>query len=176
MKANDVDNIKFSSKDVDLSFLLIRNQLKLASYVLGGYNPSLTRLTNSNLLLMVRAAESLHQTITHNIFSVIRWNLEQDYVIDKIPIDDLDTSDPRESLLNNYSSKTYYRASLSCLFEKDHPYKILSINYHNPISDSNASLSVDKGQNKYVSNVVITTGMEKHGDKFIIVNGNLDLC
>lgn len=115
MKVYEVDNIIFSPKDVDLNFSPIRNQLKLDSFVLGVFNPGLTRLPNNNLLLMVRVAESLRQPVTNNIFSAIRWTREQGYVIDAIPIADLDTSDPRKYLFKNYSNKTYCLTSFSWL-------------------------------------------------------------
>lgn len=115
MKANEVDKIIFSPKDVDLSFSPIRNKLKLDSYVLGAFNPGLTRLPNKNLLLMVRVAESLCKPVKNNIFSAIRWTLNEGYMIDEIPIDDLDISDPRKYKLKNYSNKTYCLTSFSWL-------------------------------------------------------------
>ncbi len=113
MKTNEVDKIIFSPQDVDLSFSPIRNQLKLDTYVLGAFNPGLTRLPNNNLLLMVRVAESLQEPILGNKFRAIRWTLKQGYVIDEIPIDMLDTSDPRKYILKNYPNKTYCLTSFS---------------------------------------------------------------
>ena len=362
MKANEVDKIIFSPQDVDLSFSPIRKQLKLDSYVLGAFNPGLTRLPNNNLLLMIRVAESFCEPILKNNFRTIRWTLEHGYVIDEMPIDELDTSDPRKYILKNYPNKTYCLTSFSwllpvelnedgtqivkihyekiiesekeyqeygiedaritkiddtyymtacavsssrhstilysskdglnynllgvildhqnkdmvifprminglyysltrptgdhyfntnihdknipgpsinmaqspdllhwkpvddfniklkhnslmsakngggappieteegwlilfhgveqkgvvgiyrtfaCLLDKNHPYKILSINYDKPILESNPSLTEDLENNKYVRDVVFTTGIENHEDKFIIASGELDLC
>lgn len=362
MKANDVDKIVFSPQDVDLSFSPIRNKLKLDTFILGAFNPGLTRLPNNNLLIMVRIAESLSKPIKGDKFSAIRWSLEQGYVIDEISLSELDTSDPRKYVFKNYSNKTYCLTSFSwllpvelnedgtqivkihydkiiepekeyqefgvedaritkidnayymtacavsssrhstilylskdglnynllgvildhqnkdmvifpkminglyysltrptgdhyfqtnyisenmtgpsikmaqspdllhwkpvedfniklkrntllsnkngggatpietedgwlilfhgveqngvigiyrtfsCLLEKNHPYKILSINYEDPVLESKSSLTEDFENIKYISDVVFTTGVENHNDKYIIASGEIDLC
>ncbi len=66
--------------------------------------------------------------------------------------------------------------TFSCLLDKDHPYKILSIDYDKSILESNSSLTEDLENIKYISDVVFTTGIENHNDKFIIASGELDLC
>jgi hypothetical protein len=49
----------FTPGDVDLSGSPIAGRLDVETYVLGTFNPGLTRLANGNLLMVVRIAEAL---------------------------------------------------------------------------------------------------------------------
>ncbi len=53
------DKLIFAPGDVDLVFSPMRSSLGAETYVLGAFNPALTRLPNGNLLIMVRIAEAL---------------------------------------------------------------------------------------------------------------------
>ena len=67
------DRIVFAPGDVDLSRSPLRGSIDRETFVLGAFNPGLTRLPNGNLLMMVRVAEALTKPIDGlNIYS-IRW-------------------------------------------------------------------------------------------------------
>ena len=62
----DIDKIVFRPEDVDLSFSPLRKGINVETYVLGAFNPGMTRLPNGNLLIMVRVAEALKEPIVQN--------------------------------------------------------------------------------------------------------------
>ena len=66
------DKIIFTPGDVDLSKSPLRKGIHDETYVLGAFNPGLTRLPNGNLLMMVRVAEALKKNIVDNKLQVIR--------------------------------------------------------------------------------------------------------
>ncbi len=53
------DYLIFTPDDVDLARSPLRRSIDEPTFVLGAFNPGLTRLPNGNLLLMVRVAEAL---------------------------------------------------------------------------------------------------------------------
>ena len=53
----------------------LAGQLDAETYVLGAFNPGLTRLANGNLLMMVRVAEALRQPIVDGHVHAIRWTM-----------------------------------------------------------------------------------------------------
>jgi beta-1,2-mannobiose phosphorylase / 1,2-beta-oligomannan phosphorylase len=111
----NVDKIIFSPKDVDLRYSPIRNQLNKETYVLGAFNPGMTRLHNGNLLIMIRIAEALVNPTTNNKYCAIRWSKNKGYILDEISLSDIDTSDPRKYIINQYTNKTYCLTSFSWL-------------------------------------------------------------
>jgi hypothetical protein len=54
-----VDTLILVPDDIDLTRSPLAGQLAEETYVLGAFNPGLTRLPNGNLLMMVRVAEAL---------------------------------------------------------------------------------------------------------------------
>lgn len=114
MKTN-ADNIIFTPNDVDLAYSPIRTQLKQETYVLGAFNPGMTRLPNGNLLLMIRIAESLKAPVKDGKYSVIRWSKKHGYILDDIPLEYLDRSEPRKYAYKGNISKTYCLTSSSWL-------------------------------------------------------------
>ena len=60
-----VDHLIFGPDDVDLSRSPLAGQFGAETYVLGAFNPGLTRLPSGNLLMMVRVAEALRKPIAH---------------------------------------------------------------------------------------------------------------
>ena len=66
--------------------------------------------------------------------------------------------------------------TFTCLLEKNHPNIILSMNYDEPVLESNPLLTEKFEKYKYVNDVVFTTGIVNHNDIFIIASGELDLC
>ncbi|RZM32026.1 MAG: glycosidase, partial [Sphingomonas sp.] len=57
------DQLVFTPADIDLSRSPLTGKVGAETYVLGAFNPGMTRLANGNLLLMVRVAEALKKPI-----------------------------------------------------------------------------------------------------------------
>ena len=92
------DILIFRPGDVDLSFSPLRKDIDAATYVLGAFNPGLTRLPNGNLLIMVRVAEALKEPVFDGMIHSIRWS-EDGYKLDAYPFDEVDADDPRKFLI-----------------------------------------------------------------------------
>src|SRR3546814_4530947 len=69
--------------------------LPIYTYVLGAFNPGMTRLASGNLLLMVRIAEALREPIRDGHIHAIRW-FDGGYTLDAWPLEQVDTADPRK--------------------------------------------------------------------------------
>ncbi len=88
------DRIVFAPDDVDLSRSPLRRGIAEPTFVLGAFNPALTRLPGGNLLLLVRIAEALTNPIRDGRVRSIRWTRDG-YVLDSFDAAAADTSDPR---------------------------------------------------------------------------------
>lgn len=108
-----MDRIIFRPADVDLSRSPLRAHITEETYILGAFNPGLTRLPNGNLLLMVRVAEALKNPVREDHVAAIRWSAGR-YVIDRHPRSGVNTKDPRELLIAG-PHKTLVLTSLSWL-------------------------------------------------------------
>ncbi len=108
------DQLIFSPADVDLSFSPLRNGLKEETYILGAFNPGLCRLPNGNLLMMVRVAEALSNSVVEDEVHCIRWN-GKNYVTDAWPLSEVTMNDPRKFSINYYGFPVYALTSLSWL-------------------------------------------------------------
>ncbi|TKD51681.1 glycoside hydrolase family 130 protein [Sphingomonas baiyangensis] len=84
------DYLIFTPDEVDLARSPLRGRCEAETYVLGAFNPGMTRLASGNLLLMVRVAEALVDPQARSL----RWDAER-YVVDAWPAARVDTSDPR---------------------------------------------------------------------------------
>lgn len=89
-----VDRLVFTPRDVDLSRSPLAGKVDAETYVLGAFNPGLTRLPNGNLLLMVRVAEALRQPVRDGHIHALRWH-EGSYLRDAWALGQVDTADPR---------------------------------------------------------------------------------
>ena len=96
------DRIILSPNDIDLSFSPLKEQSDAETYVLGAFNPGMTRLSDGNLLLMVRIAEALKKPENDGIISSIRWDIKRGYVLDHYKLDQVDTSDPRKFIIKEF--------------------------------------------------------------------------
>ncbi len=67
------DRLVFGPRDVDLSRSPLAGKLGVETYILGAFNPGMTRLPNGNLLMMVRVAEALRTPISNGHIHAIRW-------------------------------------------------------------------------------------------------------
>ena len=108
------DFIVFSPGDVDLARSPLRRSISEETYVLGAFNPGLTRLPNGNLLLMVRVAEALRRPVREDHVASIRW-ANGAYVIDRYPRASVNDKDPRQLQLSQHHYKTLILTSLSWL-------------------------------------------------------------
>ncbi|WP_242121793.1 glycosidase [Sphingomonas lacusdianchii] len=109
-----VDKLVLTPDDIDLSRSPLAGQLGVETYVLGAFNPALTRLANGNLLMMVRIAEALRKPKFDGHIHNIRW-CDGRYVLDAWPLDAVDTADPRKFLLNGGRWRVMALTSLSWL-------------------------------------------------------------
>lgn len=111
-----IDRLVAVPDDIDLARSPIAGHLPVETYVLGAFNPGLTRLANGNLLLMVRVAEALRTPIFGGHVHAIRWDVEQGRTtLDAWPLDFADTADPRKFLLRGGGWRTMALTSLSWL-------------------------------------------------------------
>jgi predicted GH43/DUF377 family glycosyl hydrolase len=110
-----VDQLILCPGDIDLSRSPLAGQLPCETYILGAFNPGMTRLPNGNLLLIVRVAEALRKPIFDGHVHAIRWDPQEGYVLDAWPLDLADTADPRKFQLHGYGWKVMALTSLSWL-------------------------------------------------------------
>jgi len=108
------DALVFTPDDVDLARSPLAGKIDAETYVLGAFNPGMTRLPNGNLLLMVRVAEALRQPIRDGDIHAIRW-AEDGYHLDAWPLALVDTADPRKFLMRGGGWKVLALTSLSWL-------------------------------------------------------------
>ncbi|WP_326524146.1 glycosidase [Sphingomonas sp.] len=109
-----IDRLVFTPDDVDLSRSPLAGRIDAETYVLGAFNPGMTRLANGNLLMMVRVAEALRDPVRDGHIHAIRWN-DGEYVIDAWPLDRVDTTDPRTFTVRGGGWKVLGLTSLSWL-------------------------------------------------------------
>ncbi|MCC2979191.1 glycosidase [Sphingomonas sp. IC4-52] len=109
-----LDHLVFTPNDVDLSRSPLAGQIDEETYVLGAFNPGMTRLPNGNLLLMVRIAEALRTPIRDGHVRAIRWDRGA-YRLDPWPLQLVDTADPRKFLMRGGGWKVMALTSLSWL-------------------------------------------------------------
>ena len=108
------DAIVFDPRDIDLARSPLAGQLNAETYVLGAFNPGLTRLPSGNLLMMVRVAEALRHPISAGHVHSIRWDAGT-FVLDAFPLEFVDTTDPRSFAMRGGGWKVIALTSLSWL-------------------------------------------------------------
>lgn len=108
------DRLVIVPDDIDLSRSPLRATLDAPTFVLGAFNPGMTRLANGNILLMVRVAEALSEPVDGDHVRAIRWD-EGRYVLDRWATDRVDMGDPRKFMLLNQSWRVMALTSLSWL-------------------------------------------------------------
>src|SRR6478752_1431896 len=113
-----IDKLVLVPDDIDLARSPLAGHLDAETYVLGAFNPGLTRLPNGNLLIMVRVAEALRHPIRNGHVHAIRWEADSGpgrYILDALPLEHADTADPRKFLLRGGGWKIIALTSLSWL-------------------------------------------------------------
>lgn len=108
------DYLIFGPDDVDLAQSPLRASLNEPTYVLGAFNPGLTRLPGGNLLMMVRVAEALSNPVVDGYARTIRWT-PQGYALDRFAVDSIDMVDPRQFALKGSHPPLLGLTSLSWL-------------------------------------------------------------
>jgi predicted GH43/DUF377 family glycosyl hydrolase len=113
----DVDKLVLVPDDIDLSRSPLAGHFDAETYVLGAFNPGLTRLPNGNLLMMVRVAEALRDAVFENHIHAIRWDDADGgrFLLDAWPLEHVDTADPRKFMLRGGGWKVMALTSLSWL-------------------------------------------------------------
>ena len=114
MTAFAVDRLVVTPRDIDLARSPLAGHFEAETYVLGAFNPGLTRLPNGNVLLMVRVAEALRTPIFDGKVHAIRWQ-DGRYVLDGWPLELADTADPRKFMLHGGGWRIMALTSLSWL-------------------------------------------------------------
>ena len=94
MTDHAVDRLVFGPDDVDLARSPLAGRIEADTYVLGAFNPGLTRLPGGNLLMMVRIAEALTEPVVDGHARSIRWE-HGHYAIDAWPEAQVRFEDPR---------------------------------------------------------------------------------
>jgi len=108
------DELVLLPDDIDLARSPLAGQLGMETFVLGAFNPGLTRLADGNLLMMVRVAEALREPISDGHVHVIRWE-NDGFTVDRWPLEQADTTDPRKFLLRGGGWKVMALTSCSWL-------------------------------------------------------------
>ena len=108
------DALVFGPDDVDLSRSPLAGKVGAETYVLGAFNPGMTRLANGNLLLMVRVAEALKHPKSEAHIRAVRWD-DGAYKLDEWPLQLVDTADPRKFMMRGGGWKVMALTSLSWL-------------------------------------------------------------
>jgi predicted GH43/DUF377 family glycosyl hydrolase len=108
------DRLILDPRDIDLGRSPLAGKLDAETFILGAFNPGLTRLPSGNLLMMVRIAEALRTPISDGVVRAIRWH-DGDYHLDAWPLEATDTSDPRKFMLLGQRWRTMALTSLSWL-------------------------------------------------------------
>jgi beta-1,2-mannobiose phosphorylase / 1,2-beta-oligomannan phosphorylase len=115
------DRLIFTPDDVDLTHSPLRQGsldhggVTETTFVLGAFNPGLTRLPNGNLLLMVRIAEALSSPIQDQMIHCIRWDEKKKYTTEGWPLSEVEIQDPRKFRIKAYGFPVYALTSLSWL-------------------------------------------------------------
>ncbi|MDP1025885.1 glycosidase [Sphingomonas sp. KR1UV-12] len=108
------DALVLTPQDIEIARSPLAGRVDAETYVLGAFNPGLTRLPNGNLLMMVRVAEALRRPIRDGHVHAIRWTAEG-YRLDPWPLQLVDTADPRKFMMRGGGWKVMALTSLSWL-------------------------------------------------------------
>ncbi len=111
---HDDDRLILTPDDIDLARSPLRRGIAEPTFVLGAFNPALTRLPGGNLLMMVRIAEALAEPVRDGMVRAIRWT-PGGYVLDAYPQIQVDMPDPRWFALRGAANREMALTSLSWL-------------------------------------------------------------
>jgi predicted GH43/DUF377 family glycosyl hydrolase len=107
-----IDRIVIAPGDIDLSRSPLAGHFAAETFVLGAFNPGMTRLPGGNIVLFVRVAEALREPIRDGHVHAVRWH-DGRYVIDAWPLNRVDTTDPRTFVVRGEAWRVLALTSLS---------------------------------------------------------------
>jgi len=179
----DVDKLVFRPDDVDLRYSPMRESLDAETYVLGAFNPGLTKLPNGNLLIMVRVAEALKNPVTGDKIHAIGWGPDG-YKLEAFSLDEVITDDPRKFVLKKYLPTTVYAlTSLSWLLPVElspDGMDIIKVHYDRIISPDRGSQEygiedarISMIEGKYYM-TTCTVSSERHATSLFLSKNGLD--
>jgi predicted GH43/DUF377 family glycosyl hydrolase len=131
------DQLIFTPADVDLRRSPLAGRIDAETFVLGAFNPGMTRLPNGNLLLMVRVAEALRHPVVGNKVRSIRW--DHGYHLDEWPREAVDQTDPRKFVIRGGPWKVLALTSLSWLLPVEidaEGRKVVQVHYEKAVAPS----------------------------------------
>ncbi len=134
------DRLIFGPEDVDLSRSPLAGQLDAETFVLGAFNPGMTRLPNGNLAIFVRVAEALRHPVRDGNIHAIRWD-EGRYVLDAWPLELCDTSDPRKFLVRGGQWPVMALTSLSWILPVElspDGFEVVAVHYDKAIAPTSS--------------------------------------
>ena len=114
MSGFPIDRLVFGPDDVDLARSPLAGHIAAETYVLGAFNPGLTRLPNGNLLMMVRVAEALREPVVGETVRSIRWD-DGVFRLTEWPRDAVTFDDPRVFRIDDPAFRVLALTSLSWL-------------------------------------------------------------
>jgi len=136
-----IDTLVLTPQDIDLARSPLAG-LGAETYVLGAFNPGMTRLANGNILLMVRIAEALRSPVVDGRIHAIRWE-DGAYRLDPWPIAEADCSDLREIVLDDPGGwKVLALTSLAWLLPVEMSpdgTEVVAFHYHKAIAPTHSS-------------------------------------
>jgi predicted GH43/DUF377 family glycosyl hydrolase len=126
-----IDRIVIAPDDIDLSRSPLAG-LDAETFVLGAFNPGMTRLPNGNVLLMVRIAEALREPVSGGHVHAIRWDDESGaFRRDAWPLGSVDLGDPRAFAILGLPWRSIALTSLSWLLPVElSPDGLTPLRYH----------------------------------------------
>jgi predicted GH43/DUF377 family glycosyl hydrolase len=105
---------EYADDRIVLSRSPLRRSVTEETYVLGAFNPGLTRLASGNLLMMVRVAEALREPLRGDQIAVLRWS-GRECRVDLHARGGADERDPRAIQLGGEQAGGIVLTSLSWL-------------------------------------------------------------
>jgi beta-1,2-mannobiose phosphorylase / 1,2-beta-oligomannan phosphorylase len=181
-----IDRLVLVPDDIDLKRSPLAGHLDAETYVLGAFNPGLTRLANGNLLMMVRVAEALRHPVQDGHVHSIRWDSDAGrgrYVLDAWPLEHADTADPRKFMLRGGGWKIMALTSLSWLLPVEltpDGLQIVAIHYDRAVAptDSLQCYGVEDARISRVGERLLMTtcsvSPERHSTTLYSSNDGLD--
>lgn len=130
------DRLIFQPDDVNLNKSPLRKGLKNPTFVLGAFNPGLSRLRNGNLVMMVRVAEALKEPVYDNKVHCIRWDESRGFSADGWALSEVEMNDPRKFRITAYGFPVYALTSLSWLLPvelNEDGSKVLEVHYNKAV-------------------------------------------
>ena len=136
MTGLSVDALVLTPADIDLRRSPLAGYLDAETFVLGAFNPGLTRLPSGNLLMMVRIAEALRRPLADGSAHAIRWE-DGRYLLDRWPLEQVHTADPRKFMIHGGRWRVMALTSLSWLLPVEltpDGLEVLAIHYDRAIA------------------------------------------